>query len=92
MTEGLEQATNIVAGTIQQGFTELSTTVNEKLKQIKIAIKKQEIIIDTPPFSGKPSEFRAWINAISKALVLNPHLTDDEKVRLALRHSRGGCK
>lgn len=89
MTEGLEQATNIVAGTIQQGFTELSTTVNEKLKQIKIAIKKQEIIIDTPPFSGKPSEFRAWINAINKALVLNPHLTDDEKVRLALRHSRG---
>lgn len=38
MTEGLEQATNIVAGTIQQGFTELSTTVNEKLK-LKLPLK-----------------------------------------------------
>lgn len=50
MTESLEQATNIVAGTIQQGFTEVCTIVNEKLKQIKIAIKKQEIIIDTSFF------------------------------------------
>jgi hypothetical protein len=87
--ENLEQATTIVAGTIQQGFTELNTTVSEKLKQIKIAIKKQETALDTPPFSGKASEFRAWMGAINKCLVLIPHLTDDEKVRLTLRHSRG---
>lgn len=43
MTECLEHATNIVAGTIQQGFNELSTTVHEKLK-FKIAIKKEEVV------------------------------------------------
>ena len=86
----IEQATTYISNILSDGFTNLGTTVHDQLGEIKNEIKKKDFDVNITPFSGQsPTDFRNWMSELNKAFLLQPNLSDHDRIRLALRHSTG---